>query len=132
MADAVTTNVYFTSTPGTRRYGIHLTCISDGTGESNVVKVDKSTIKDAMGVEPGILKLASARWTVVGFTYIKFTTDHTTDDVLLLCAGNGYDNWEGASFLPDPNSTGGTGDLLLTSVGAAAAAIYDITLEFIL
>lgn len=132
MADAVTSNVYFTQTNGTRRYGIHLTCISDGTGEINVAKVVKANLKTTDGVAPSILKLASARWTVSGFAYVKFSMDHDTDDVFLLCTGNGYDNWESVSFLPDPNSTGGTGDLLLTSVGAVSGAIYDITLEFIL
>ena len=131
MADAVTVNVYFNSTAGTRRYGVHLTGISDGTGETNLVKITKANLVDSMGNAPSILKFASARWTVQGFSYVKLSTDHTTDDVLMLFAGNGYDNWENASYLPDPNSAGGTGDLLLTSVGAAAGAIYDITLELI-
>lgn len=132
MADAVTTNVYFNSDAGTRRYGVHLTGVSDGTGESNVVKIDKSTLKDSMGVEPDYLKLASARWMVQGYGYVLFSTDHDTNDTLLICASTGYDNWESSSFLPDPNSAGGTGDLLLTSVGASSGAVYDITLEFVL
>ena len=131
MADAVTSNVYFTQTNGTRRYGIHLTCISDGTGETNVAKVVKANLKTTDGAAPNILKLASARWTVSGFAYVKFSMDHDTDDVFLLCAGNGYDNWESASFLPDPNSTGGTGDLLLTSVGAVAGAVAGIMVAHI-
>jgi len=132
MADAVTTNVYFNQTAGTRRYGVHLTCVSDGTGESAVVKIDKSTLKNAFGVEPSILKVASIRWSVQGFSYVKLLTDHTTDDTLFLLAGAGYDNFENASYLPDPNSVGGTGDLLLTSAGAASGAIYDITIELVL
>lgn len=132
MAFAATTNVYFTQTNGTRRYGVHLTGLSDGTNETNVTKIVKANLLDTSGAAPSILKFASCRWTVQGFSYVQLSMDHTTDDVLMLLAGNGYDNWESSSFLPDPNSAGGTGDLLLTTVGGVAGAIYDITLELVL
>jgi len=111
---------------------LHLTNISDGTGESNVVKIDKSAFTAYDGSEPGIINIISARWNIQGFSYVKLSTDHTTDDVVLLLSGNGYDNWADAGGLRDPASSGQTGDLLLTTVGAASGATYDITLEVLL
>jgi hypothetical protein len=132
MADAVTSYVFFTQTAGTRRYGIHLTGISDGTGETNVAKIVKANLKNAMGDVPGLIKICSIRWSTQGFSYVKLSTDHTTDDVLFLCMGSGYDDFEALGYLLDPNSTGGTGDLLLSSVGAANGATYDITIQLVL
>lgn len=130
MADAVTTNVVFTNTKS-RRYVAHLTCISDGTGETDVVKVDKSALTNPNGIEPPILKIASIRWNVQGFAYVKLAWDHDTDDTAVVLTGSGYDNWEAMGFLRDPNSTGGTGDLLLTSNSPLAGAVYDITIELV-
>lgn len=129
MADAVTTNVLKNDVSKTGIYTIHLTSLSDGTGESNVVKIDKSAFTAATGAEPTLINVLSIRWAVQGFSYVKLSSDHTTDDVLFLLTGNGYDYFEPYAGLRDPNSSGGTGDLLLTSVGAVSGATYDITLE---
>ena len=128
MADAVTTNILRSQTRG-RRYAVHLTGISDGTGETNVVKVDKSTLTDPSGAEPGRFGIVSVRWNVQNFTYVKVSTDHTTDDTMLVLTGNGYDCFEEYGALYDPNSAGGTGDLLLSTVGPTSGATYDITIE---
>lgn len=141
MADAVTSNV-IANTP--KEYVIHLTCISDGTGETNVIKVDKSTLLDVNNVEPAALDFERIRWNVQGFSSVVLKWDHTTDDTALVCGeGSGYDDFTGAgttsdeqglrdftrtSGLQDPLSAGGTGDILLTSNGAAAGATYDITI----
>ena len=125
MADTVTTQVVQNTKS---EYVIHLTGISDGTGEAAVIKVDKSTLTNAGGVEPNNLSIMSVRWAIQGYSYIKILWDHTTDDVALLLSGNGYDNFSEAGGLRDPKTTGGTGDLLLTSVGYASGATYDITI----
>lgn len=127
MADTVSTNVVRNTVSRDGVYTIHLTGLSDGTGETNVVKIDKSAFTGPSGSEPSYITILSARWNTQGYSYIKLSTDHTTDDTMLLLTGNGYDEWE--MGLQDPNSTGGTGDLLLSSVGAASGATYDITLR---
>lgn len=136
MADAVTARVVFSNT-NSRRYVVHLTCISDGTGENNVVKVDRSALTNGAGAAPDKIKIASIRWNTQGFTYIKLSWDHTTDDVAMILTGNGYDNFESYGCLVDPNTstdavTGAIGDLLLTSVGALSGGVYDITLECVI
>lgn len=131
MADAVTSNVL---SNGRDYYAIHLTNISDGTGESAVVKVDKSALLASDGAEPASLDIVSARWSIQGFTSVRILWDHTTDDTALVLSGNGYDDFSGfdpdatPKGLADPRSAGATGDILLTTAGAVANATYDITL----
>ena len=137
MADTVTTNTLVSGVKS-KRIIVHLTGISDSTGESNVVKVDRSALS-IPGTEatPTKLHIASIRWNTQGFSYIKLAWDHTADDTICLLNYNGYENYETYGGLKDPNTsgdavTGAIGDIILTSVGAASGATYDITLECIL
>lgn len=133
MADTVT-SIVLADTP--YHYGVHLTCVSDGTGESAVVKVDKSAIKKAAGgSEAAALDIESVRWAIQGFSAVKLLWDHTADDTAMVLAGSGYDEFPRPTLdqalsacLKDPGSAGGAGDVLLTSTGAASGATYDITL----
>lgn len=137
MADTVTTNTMMSGIRS-KRVIIHMTGISDGTGESAVVKVDRSTLIIPESAQaPTKLHIASVRWNVQGYSYIKLSWDHTADDTICLLSINGYENYETYGGLKDPNTsvdtvTGAIGDILLTSVGAAAGSTYDITLEVIL
>lgn len=132
MADAVTSQVLAGGT-NSRRYIVHLTCVSDGTGETNVVKVDKSTITNSAGVEPTAVNIAEVQWTMQGFEYVKLSWDHTTDDTaMVLGPGQGFLCFEEAGVIKDPRSIGGTGDLLLSTSGAVSGASYDIYIECIL
>lgn len=137
MADAVTTNV-IENTP--THYVVHLTNISDGTGEAAVIKVDKSTLTDNSNppVEPDALEIEQVRWCIQGMASVRLLWDHATDDLALVLASSGYDDFRGldngvrdrvqTGGLKDPRSAGGTGDILLTTSGAISGASYDITL----
>lgn len=127
MADTVDSLVVFS---GKNRYVVRLTNVSDGTGESAVIKVDKSTlIGPDLVNEPGKLVLEEVQWSIQGFSSVRLLWDHTTDDEMcVLGAGNGYFNFKNAGGLVDPASAGQTGDILLTTAGAVAGATYDITL----
>lgn len=129
MADTVTTRVLES---GPRHHVVVLTGISDNTGETAVVKVDKSTLVNAAGVEPSTLSIQSAVWTIQGIGYVKLAFDHTTDDTALVLSGNGKLCFSKAGGLTDPRSAGGTGDLLLTSVGATAGGSYTVLLHLAL
>ena len=133
MADTVTSIVIEDSTT---HYIVHLTNTSDSTGEAAVVKADKSAIGVATdGAEAASLDIDQIDWNIQGFTYVKLLWDHTTDDLAMILSGNGYKDFRyGAEDkhktkgLCDPRSTGGTGDLLLTTTGATATSTYDITI----
>lgn len=127
MADAVDTIVLEDSP---RRRIIRITNLSDGTGESAVVKVDKSALVDFKGVEPRDLIVDEIEWAIQGFTAIRLFWDHTTDDeIAILPTGSGYKNYWSSGGLKDPRSAGGTGDIILTTDGEAANATYDITIN---
>lgn len=124
MADTVASNVIFS---GERKYAIQLTCVSDGTGETNVTKVDISTLLNLAGQPCTRTAIEEIKWDVQGFSSVRLSWDHTTDDVAAIMSGRGAVSYAHLGYLFDPQSAGGTGDLLLTSVGAAAGATYDIT-----
>ncbi len=124
MADAVTSRVIFS---GKKKYAIQLTCISDGTGEAAVIKVDISTLTGMSGNAVTKCYIEEIQWDVQGFTSVRLLWDHTTDDIAKVLTGRGSVSYRDIGYLRDPVSAGGTGDLLLTSIGAASGATYDIT-----
>ncbi len=121
MADAVTTNVVFS---GATRYAARFTNISDGTGETNVVKIDISTLPGA----PTYTAIEEISWDVHGFDYVKISWDHTTDDTADVLSGRGARSYKELGYLFDPQSAGGTGDILFTTSGTTSGNTYDITL----
>jgi hypothetical protein len=134
MADSVTTKILYSDA---YRVVLRLTNISDGTGESAVVKWDKSTASAAYyasdGAEPASVEIESCRWAIQGMASVRLLWDHGTDDVAMLLCGSGYECPQSPGFKDgvvnaDPRSAGGTGDILLTTQGAAANGTYDITL----
>jgi hypothetical protein len=115
---------------GPRNYVVRLTNVSDATGEAAVTKVDISTLVNAHGQEVTRTIVKKIQWSIQGFTSVRLFWDHTTDDeIAVLSSGVGMMDWTQYGGLHDPASTGGTGDILLTTAGAAANATYMITLE---
>lgn len=116
---------------------LHLTNISDGTGEAAVVKAAKANYLDRNKAAPAALDIQWVRWAVQGFSSVRLLWDHTTDDLAMVLSSNGFEDFIGmgegvypvvTTGLRDPGSAGGLGDLLLTTAGAAAGATYDITI----
>jgi hypothetical protein len=117
---------------------VHCTNISDGTGESDVVKVDKSAIGVASdGAEAGSLDIERVVWNCDGMQ-VRVEWDHTTDDLAMVLSGSGEADFMGkpgwvgglhnAGGLKDPRSTGGTGDILFTTSGHTSGDTYNVTL----
>ena len=131
MADAVVAKYL---SKGPRKAIVALNFISDGTtGETRVIKVALSSLLLATGVAPTKLAIQEVQWSIQGFTTVRFLWAHDTDNVaVIMAAGNGYRYYGDVGVLPDPGSAGGTGDIVLTSVGAAANATYDIVLSCIM
>lgn len=132
MADAVTTKTVWENATHIK---VHLTNISDATGESAVVKVDKSALLASDGAEPASLDIEEVRWNIQGFTSVRLLWDHTTDEVALALSGTGYDDFRGrfeekneTGGINDARGAGGTGDIVLTTAGAVSGATYDLTL----
>lgn len=134
MADAVATNV-ISNTPD--YYVVHFTNISDGTGESAVVKVDKSGLLASDGAEPASLDILKIQWNCDGMA-VRVLWDHTTDDLALALSGVGSIDFTATGApqgiirytegIKDPRSAGGAGDILFTTVGHTSGDTYNITM----
>jgi len=123
MADTVTTTTVFN---GDRKLVVHLTNVSDGTGESNVVKVDKSAFTGPNGLEPTNFVLEKVEYDVSSMR-VLLTLDRTTDQTLVVLQGQGVMDFTKSGGLLKA-SAGDTGDILLTTANHAAGDGYDITL----
>ncbi len=132
MADTVSTNTIFN---GAKKLIVQLNSVSDGTGESAVVKIDKSTFTGLNGLEPSRIVVEAIDWLVDGMT-VKLAWDRTTDVVIGQFTGSGYTNYTGAQganvngglYLND-SGTGDTGDIYLTTTGHSAGDSYKILLH---
>ncbi len=126
MADAVTTRVILDAYP---HYVVQFTNASDGTGESAVKKIDKSTLAGALGVEPLAVDIEAIQFSVEGFNYITLLWDHGTDDTVAVLSGSNFFDYRGDGLNKDPTPRDSTGDILLTTDGAFDGASYNIILH---
>lgn len=124
MADAVSTKVLFN---GTKRLVLQLTNVSDGTGESAVVKVDKSTYTGDNGREPSYFTVEKIQYDVTSMR-VLLHFDRTTDQTIAVLQGSDKICYKDAGGLVD-SGTGDTGDIVLTTAGAAAGDGYNIILH---
>lgn len=128
MADTVTTDTIFA---GAYRRATHITNKSDGTGETGVVKIDISAFTTSDGATATYSAIDFIEYSVWGFNDVLLAWDHTADDVIARLAGQGTMDWSVYGGNVDPQSAGGTGDVVLTtSGGAASTSGYDITIHW--
>lgn len=126
MADAVSTKVLFN---GDRRLSLQLMNVSDGTGEAGVVKVDKSAYTGPNGLEPSCFVVEKIEYDVTSMRVV-LSFDRTTDATFAVLQGQGELCYKKVGGLKD-SDTGDTGDILLTTTGAAAGDGYNIILHLI-
>lgn len=123
MADTVTATTVFN---GSKRLVRHLTSESDGTGESNVIKVNKSDFTGPDGTEPSTLVIDRIEYDVTAMR-VTLSWDNTTDVTIAVLQGQGCLDFSSVGGLV--NSGDNTpGDVLLTTALHAAGDGYDITL----
>ena len=125
MADAVTTQVIHA---GPNRRVVKLTNISDGTGESDVVKIDASAITAPDGNAATSFTITELWWNIQGMTSVRLEWDATTDNLIAALSGSGYLDVSSFGGMPDPLSSGTTGDVLLTTAGAVSGGTYTIVI----
>jgi len=115
---------------GWRRVEKRFTCVSDGTGETSVIKIDISELRTVSGVAPTRTAVESIRFNQKGFTSIKLLWDRAAPYTICVLAGDrGELDFGRFGGLVDPGEAGDrTGDILLTSSGATAGDVYDITI----
>lgn len=127
MPDSVKVNVLSNTA---KRYAVQILNLSDGTGESAVTKIDKSTLTGPNGLEPSSLALERVEGDASGMQ-VYIYCDRTTPVQLARIGGVG-------SYCADyrsvgglqTNTAGGTGDILVTTNGHSSGDSYDIKLYF--
>ncbi len=127
MVDTVDTKVISATK---RKYAARFYNYSDGTGETTVTKLDISTITGLTGGPVLYTVIDEIKWDVQGFSSVRLWWDHTTDDEIAVLSGQGIVNYHGLGGLVDPQTSGGTGDILLSTAGTTAGSSYDITIVF--
>lgn len=121
MADAVASQ---TIIDGPRNAVMKFTNLSDGTGESAVLKVDVSALSGA----PSTVRIDRIHYSVNGMV-VTMLWDATTDVRIMELAGDGWFDFRAFGGLPNNAGAGVTGDILFTTVGASLNDSYSIVLE---
>lgn len=130
MADAVTSQVIL---DGERLYIAKFTNISDGSGETGVLKIDVSTLaRNAFSLACNGVKINKI-WAQTYGMAVDILWDATTDlicetipadQMYKMC----YDEFGG---IPNNAGAGKTGDVLFSTVGASNGDRYTIIIEAI-
>jgi hypothetical protein len=128
MADAVTSQIIL---DGERLFIGKFTNISDGTGESAVVKIDVSALAvNSFGLACNGVKINKIYGTTHGME-VRILWDATTDVFAWQIPQNSNYLMDLSSFGGIPNNAGAgkTGDVLFTTSDASSGDMYSIVLE---
>jgi len=128
MADAVTSQ---TILDGERLFIAKFTNISDGTGETGVIKIDVSTLNpNSFGLACNGVKINKIYGTTHGME-VRILWDATTDQFAWQIPQNSNYLMDLSSFGGIPNNAGAgkTGDVLFTTSDQSAGDMYTIVLE---
>jgi len=128
MADAVTSQTVF---DGERMAVMKFTNISDGTGETAVLKVDVSALtSNASGKACDGVTIERVHYTIGGMA-VSVLWDATTDvPTLVLASGQSTLDFTKIQ-IPNNAGAGVTGDILFTTIGASSGDTYTIMLEMV-
>ena len=128
MADAVTSQ---TIIDGAKNVVQKFTNISDGSGESAVVKVDVSALASSPDGEACTgVTIEKIWWQCIGMKTRLFF-DATSDAFIIELGENqsGYHNYSDFGGLPNNAGDGKTGDIVFTTVGHSSGDTYTVTLQ---
>lgn len=100
------------------------TNLSDGTGESDVKKIDISALTPA----PKSLTIEEIWYSVSGMAVV-IEFDATTDETALVLQGTGHMDLTSIGGIKDSRASGYTGDVFFTTSGHTAADSYTIILK---
>jgi hypothetical protein len=128
MADAVTTQTIF---DGERMAVMKFTNISDGTGETGVLKVDVSALSpNAFGAACDGVTIERLHCSINGMS-VSLLWDATSDVPAFIAAPGVYTFDFCKIQIPNDAGAGKTGDVLFTTIGASAGDTYTIVLEMV-
>jgi len=113
---------------GWRKVRIARSCESDGTDEGAETVLDISTLQTVEGRTVTRTAIERIEWSAEGFDGIKLEWDRAPRALIANLAGNKKGDMK--LDIVDPSEEGDrTGDILITTTGAAAGSIYDVILD---
>ncbi len=124
MADAVSVITVYNNP---KRLVVKCISRSDGTGESNVVKVDKSTFTGLNGLEPSGFAIEKIVYDISGME-VLISIDHTTDVNLFRLQQQGVLDFTSVGGIMTKGDASTTGDIFFSTNGHSAGDTYDVTL----
>jgi hypothetical protein len=129
MADAVNSQTLF---DGDSQAVMKFNNVSDGTGETAVLKVDVSALKaNYAGKECVGVNIRRIEASVNGMS-VNILWDATTDVSAFIVSPGMYTfNFDTTAILGNNAGDGKTGDIVFTTVGASSGDTYSITLQMI-
>jgi hypothetical protein len=128
MADAVTSQTIF---DGEREAVMKFTNVSDGTGETAVLKVDVSALSpSSFGKACDGVTLERIHASINGMS-VSVLWDATADVPAVILAPGMYTFKHDKIQIPNNAGAGKTGDILFTTIGASAGDTYSIVLEMV-
>jgi len=130
MADTVTTQ---TIQDGERNCIMKFTNVSDGTGESAVVKVDVSALQsNPSGIACSEVRLVRVSHAIVGMS-VQMFFNATTNVLLMELAesSNGHMDFQDFGGIPNNAGSGKDGDILFTTKDHTSGDTYSIILEML-
>ena len=128
MADAVTSQ---TLIDGVKTAVLKFTNISDGSGESNVAKVDVSSLSaNDVGKTCTGASIEKIWWQCNGMK-VQLLFDATSNVIAIELGENqsGYHDYTSFGGIINNAGSGKTGDILFTTVGHSSADSYTIILQ---
>ena len=130
MADTVTTQII---QDGERNCIMKFTNVSDGTGESAVVKVDVSALQsNPSGIACSEVRLVRVSHAIVGMSVQMFFNASTNVLLMELAeSSNGHMDFQDFGGIPNNAGSGKDGDILFTTKGHTSGDTYSIILEML-
>jgi len=134
MADTVTSQTLKDSATS---WAVKLTNVSDGTGETNVVKVSANSLIASDGGSTQRLSINKIAWSVASGTSatisprVTLLWRGTSNTTIVTLTGSGF--WDlttsGTSPLTNNAGAGANGDILLSTAGFTTNAAYTVIIE---
>lgn len=118
--------------PGKRKYVVKCTNYSDGTGESDAVKVKRTDLRTPDGKIPGRLVIEKIVYQIAGMTVYVSYNNMNDELVANLYSGEGERDFSAfGGFVPQDDDTGDAyaGDIVFSTDNETSGDSYDITLH---
>ena len=120
--------LYGSEAVGNRRIILQCSSVSDGTGESDVVKINRSELQCITGATPSKLTVDEIKYRIQGMG-LTIEWDSDPDERIAYFEADDVDSGC-QTFMggKTPTEDGGTGDIKFTTSGAGSGDSYDITI----